>query len=410
MATFENTTQSMQLKSLENESPFSGAGYSTKRQKIKKIIRLSEILTVEEQEEYIRRYQLRSIALRATAVRYEIPIENVENYIETDTLTEDQINRLLHKKVEIPDAIVEGVEDLTAPFDAEENPAQEEDERTTAVKQQLLKAYENLGLTEAEAVKVQEVVKKHEKAVLRTKFGNDPAAKLTPLKIQLRSDAKPRRMKFFNLTPKTREALEDTVRDLLAKGLIRENKTARWLSNMMIIPKPKNNPNDPTEETRYRCVLDLRYINKQTIPIMYPTTDLEQALQACRGAKYFIALDLLKGFWQCAIDEQSQEYFSFGTPNTVYSYTRLPMGATDSAIWFNQQVREVFKDLIEQKKVIVYIDDILGFASTFDEYVELLDTILARCKQFGILANAKKCTLGASKIHFCGRDIDANGF
>jgi hypothetical protein len=161
---------------------------------------------------------------------------------------------------------------------------------------------------------------------------------------------------------------------------------------------------------KYRCVLDLRYVNSITLPVIHPMTDLDKALLTCRGKKYFFAFDMLKGFWQCAVGESSQEYFSFATEDNVYSYTRLPQGHIDSAVWFNSQLSMVFRDLIDEGKIIIYIDDVLGCASTFEEYLELLETVINRCDKYGLKINANKCTLGNGSIHFCGRDIDGDGW
>ena len=393
------------------ENPFTGGyGYQAKLRGTSNCITLDSILTAPEKQEYVQRYKIRKIRIAQVAARYKIPMSELDDIVHQDFLTEPQIRRLLQKQQESPNDILEDVEKLVEPFENSGDVEMEERERKQAVLEQLERAKTKLCLTSLQAEQLTEIVMRYQQTVFRTKFGNDAAAKFEPLKIRLKEGAQPKRVKFFNLSPKAKQALSETIEDLKKKGLIRENNKAHWISNMMIIPKPKNNPQDPNEEIKFRCVLDLRYINSQTVPIMYPTTDLEEALAKCKGAQYFIGLDLLKGFWQCAIDEDSQEYFSFGTPTTVYSYTRLPMGATDSAIWFNQQVKLAFQDLIDQGKVIVYIDDILGFAATYEEYLQLLDQILARCQEYRILVSIKKCTLGDHKIHFCGRDIDAHGF
>ena len=157
-------------------------------------------------------------------------------------------------------------------------------------------------------------------------------------------------------------------------------------------------------------MLDLRYINTITLPVVFPTVELEKALGNSKGKKIFFSFDLLKGFWQCGIHEESQEYFSFMTEDNVYSYTRLPMGHVDSAIWFGSQISRIFQDFIDAGVIVVYMDDVMGMTVSFTQYLELWPMIVRRCAEYGLKINAVKCNLGDTKMHFCGRDVDGTGW
>lgn len=41
---------------------------------------------------------------------------------------------------------------------------------------------------------------------------------------------------------------------------------------------------------------------------------------------FFTVVDALKGYHQCAFDEESMALTTFSTPEGLYQYTRLPMG------------------------------------------------------------------------------------
>jgi hypothetical protein len=42
--------------------------------------------------------------------------------------------------------------------------------------------------------------------------------------------------------------------------------------------------------------------------------------------KFFTVVDALKGYHQCALDEESMSLTTFATPEGLHQYTRLPMG------------------------------------------------------------------------------------
>ncbi|KAE9290627.1 hypothetical protein PF008_g25543 [Phytophthora fragariae] len=55
---------------------------------------------------------------------------------------------------------------------------------------------------------------------------------------------------------------------------------------------------------------------------------------AFQGKKVFARFDFTQGFWQLPLHEDSRGIFSFVTPDGVYTPTRVPQGAMDSAVHF----------------------------------------------------------------------------
>ena len=57
----------------------------------------------------------------------------------------------------------------------------------------------------------------------------------------------------------------------------------------------------------------------------------------------------------------------------------------------------------------LYIDDIIVHASTEDEFIKRLETLLQRFKQFNIFVNPDKCRLGMKEVEYVGHVIDQTG-
>jgi transposase InsO family protein len=127
-----------------------------------------------------------------------------------------------------------------------------------------------------------------------------------------------------------------------------------------------------------------------------------------KSAVFFATFDLFKGFWQLMLHPDCQEFFSFITNDTVYTPTRVSQGATDSPIHFQNQMQEVFRDMLYDN-LLIWVDDIVVFARTAEEFIAVLRKFFARLHEYGLKLNAKKSCLYAKEISWCGRIIDGEG-
>ncbi|KAG6612015.1 RNA-dependent DNA polymerase [Phytophthora cinnamomi] len=94
---------------------------------------------------------------------------------------------------------------------------------------------------------------------------------------------------------------------------------------------------------------------------------------AFQGKKIFARFDFTQGFWQLPLHEDSREIFSFVTPDGVYTPTRVPQGAMDSALHFQSQVQAKLAPLIPHS-ALVWVDDVILFAPTIAEFLQTLRT------------------------------------
>src|SRR3546814_7193726 len=140
-----------------------------------------------------------------------------------------------------------------------------------------------------------------------------------------------------------------------AAGLIRKNNSATWANPVMALPKPNGRG--------WRLVVDLVQTNRRCQPRANSLPLIESQWAALSGSKFFATLDLHKGFWQVALAQQSQEYFSIITDKGVYTPSRLMMGATDASSHFQRGVADVLGDLLGSA-ALLWVDAILVHAST----------------------------------------------
>lgn len=65
-------------------------------------------------------------------------------------------------------------------------------------------------------------------------------------------------------------------------------------------------------------------------------------------------------------------------------------------------------DLIFQI-MLVYLDDILVYSSTFREHLQRLDVVFSRLKEMGLKVKLEKCHFLQEVVKFLGHQISARG-
>jgi hypothetical protein len=313
-------------------------------------------------------------------------------------LTEVQLQALLRPFLPAEFLAPEQANDLLPGYELDPPAEQSVEERLLELVDQSAKKF---GWDENQLDMVTKIVMGRVKA-----FGNKMdiahAAKVEPMRTQLRNGAIPFRARLRQYTSAQRAFLSETLEDMLAKGLVKKTNNARWAAPVMVVDKPGK----PGE---FRMVVDLRYVNHWTIPIQYPMPDVDATLHTAAGEEYFFSGDLLKGFWQVEVSPDSRHLFSFMTPDGVFEPTRLPMGATDSPLYFQAVISEVFQDLIKRGKLHLWIDDVLLHAKSFEEFCAILVEFLDTCVRTGLVLNIDKTVLAADVVQWNGRRISGRG-
>jgi hypothetical protein len=85
------------------------------------------------------------------------------------------------------------------------------------------------------------------------------------------------------------------------------------------------------------------------------------------------------------------------------------MGLKGAPSWFQQHMANtVLTDLV-YSICEVYLDDIIIYGSSEEEYLDNLKKVLSRLNQHKITINPEKCKLGLDEVEYVGHVINANG-
>ena len=238
-------------------------------------------------------------------------------------------------------------------------------------------------------------------------FGDDPATlepmKGPPMHIQLKQGVhiKPTHVTTAKASPLHLEAeeLAETERLLQADVIRKVTWPTAWISPSRFIPKP----HDPKS---LRLITDLRglnrYIERPVQPFLKPA-DLLARIPA--GSRYFLKLDLVKGYYQVALDQESADLTTFMLPSGRYQYTRGVMGCSATNDIFLQRTNVAFSpvpDLIKQ------IDDLLVAQYEDEVYLARAEEVFKICREHNITLSRKKLQAG-TKVLFSGFIVSDKG-
>ncbi len=108
-----------------------------------------------------------------------------------------------------------------------------------------------------------------------------------------------------------------------------------------------------------------------TIKNRYPLPLISELLDKLKKARYFTALDVRWGYNNIRIKEGDEWKAAFRTNRGLYEPTVMFFGLTNSPATFQAMMNEIFRDLITEGFVVVYLDDILIFTETMEEHTQI---------------------------------------
>jgi len=127
-----------------------------------------------------------------------------------------------------------------------------------------------------------------------------------------------------------------------------------------------------------------------------------------RKGKYFTTLDLMKGYHQVKMEEQSKPQTAFICHQGLYQYRRMPFGLTNAPATFQHLMNKLFSGK-EWEPVFVYLDDILIVSASFEDHVRDVGLVLDRLMEAGLRLKPSKCLFPRKEVVYLGFTVSSEG-
>jgi hypothetical protein len=126
---------------------------------------------------------------------------------------------------------------------------------------------------------------------------------------------------------------------------------------------------------------------------------------ALKKPKLFGKLDFTSGYFQTPLAEEFCKFTAFITFMGVYEFLRAPMGLKGSGSYFQQVMATIVLAGLLYKILELYIDDVLVYAQTEEEYLKNMEDVLIKLRKHNVTVHPDKMISGVTQIDFVGRTI-----
>lgn len=213
------------------------------------------------------------------------------------------------------------------------------------------------------------------------------------------TDDRPIKVPHRRVPPQQWPEVREYIQKSLDRGIIRESSSP-YAAPIVLVKK---------KDGKLRICVDYRRLNAKTHKDAYPLPRIDEALDVLKGAKYFCSLDLAHGFNQLPVKESDVEKTAFRTgTGGLYEYTRMPFGLCNAPSTFMRLMDKAFGD-VNFQSLLVYIDDILVFGSTFEETLSRLEMVLSRLSKLNLKVKPEKCQLFRTRVRYLGHIVTCDG-
>ena len=122
----------------------------------------------------------------------------------------------------------------------------------------------------------------------------------------------------------------------------------------------------------------------------YPLSLIIDILDGVGKKKVFMKLDLRWGYNNVRIKEGDKWKVVFTTHIGAYEPTVMYFGLTNSSATFQIIINDLFRDLINQRDMATFINDILVAMDTEEGHDELVEKVLKRLEKNDLFVKPEK--------------------
>jgi len=176
--------------------------------------------------------------------------------------------------------------------------------------------------------------------------------------IKLIPGSEPKSSKVYPLSLVEQKELDTFLKENLHTGRIRPSKSPMAAPVFFIKKK----------DGSLRLVQDYCALNSMTVKNKYPLSLIFELISQLHRARYFTKLDVCWGFNNVRIKPGDEWKAAFRTNRGLFEPLVMFFRMTNSPATFQTMMNDIFRNLIAEGIVVVYLNDILIFTKTKEEH------------------------------------------
>jgi len=253
-------------------------------------------------------------------------------------------------------------------------------------------------------------IKRHEELFIRfseqfSRHVKSEPASIPPMVIEI-DEEKWKSNSQNRLPPRPQSAAKQNeivkqVATMQKLNVIRTSQAEQW-SQVHMVPKPNN---------KWRFCEDVKNLNACTKSLGFPIPNIKMMTEriGASGAKYYAVIDLTSGYHQAPLAAESSKWTAFITLIGLFEWLRVPMGCKGSAPYFQHALATIVLAGLLYFMCELYLDDILVYGRTLEEYFGNLEKVFERLKKYKLTVNPDKGKFGMQSVDYVGHHFSPEG-
>ena len=189
------------------------------------------------------------------------------------------------------------------------------------------------------------------------------------------------------------------MKDQLRKEYIRLSKLPQT-SLVFFVPK---------KDGKKRMVQDYWYSNSWTVKNNYLLPLISDLIDSIGNKKVFTKIDLCWGYNNVRIKEGGEWKVAFLIPEGLFEPTVMFFGLTNSPATFQAMMNDLLRNLVVEKKVAIFIDDVMIVIETEEGHDKIVEEVLRRLEENNSFVKLEKCVWKIKEVGFLGVIIGEDG-
>ena len=238
-------------------------------------------------------------------------------------------------------------------------------------------------------------------------------------------DHQPIRSRPYRVSPFKKEIMTEHIKDMEKNNIIKPSFSP-WSAPVVLIGKRSDDGStkasfrntedlDPKKVFKqFRFCIDYRNLNLISKKDSYRIPRIDDTLDALcqkegQGSEWYSTLDMLSGYHQMELDEDSKEKTAFVTPHMgVWEFNVLPFGLTNGPASYQRLMETLLRGLCP-KICLIYIDDLICHSRTFAEHLIHLTKIFEILRAANLKVKLSKCAFARPSVKFLGHIVSKEG-
>jgi Reverse transcriptase (RNA-dependent DNA polymerase) len=161
---------------------------------------------------------------------------------------------------------------------------------------------------------------------------------------------------------------------------------------------------DGKPDRKGRVVVDIRDLNKISVPDIYPTPIQSDILA---GKKYITVVDAMPFFYQWRVHPEDRNRLTVVSHRGQEVFNVAVMDYMNSVAYVQSQLNNKLRDFRAFARA--YVDDIIIFSNSLEDHLIRLDEVLGRLNGLNIHLSPGKAFISFHSVTFLGVRVDSLG-